>query len=104
LLSRFIHDIFLVGARIELLERIKALVETIDYRGLAKDVCTLVNRELQMLQQGTDLGQEFMEGMRKRLSNQFTKLVTRLNSDSCTESEIQPIAAKFRLHKPVAIH
>lgn len=94
-----------VGARIELLERIKALVETIDYRGLAKDVCMLVNRELQMLQQGSDLGHEFnMEGMRKRLCNQFTKLLTRLNSDACYESEIKPIPAKFQLHKPKAMN
>jgi hypothetical protein len=63
----------------------------------------LVNRELQMLQQGTDLGHDVMEGMRKRLSNQFTKLVTRLNADACYEYERHSIPAKVRLHKPDAI-
>jgi hypothetical protein len=91
----------LVGARIELLERIKALVETIDNRDPAKDVGMLLNRELQILQQGTDLGQECMEGMRKRLANQFIRLVTRLNSDSLSESERQPTPAKFQLHRQI---
>lgn len=76
------------------------MIEAIDYGGLAKDVCMLVNRELQILEQGTDLGHEVMEGMRKRLSNQFVKLVTRLNADACYEYERHSILAKVRLHKP----
>jgi len=55
--------------------------ENADHCGLAKDVCGLLDRELQMLHNGTDLGPEFMDGMRKRLSNQFIKLMTRLNSE-----------------------
>ena len=66
-----------------MLEKIKAFVDAIDHCSLAKDVSMLLDRELQMLHRGTDLGHEFMEGMRKRLSNQFTKLVMRLNSDGC---------------------
>eukprot|EP00581_Thalassiosira_minuscula_P030094 CAMPEP_0183776886 /NCGR_PEP_ID=MMETSP0739-20130205/47813_1 /TAXON_ID=385413 /ORGANISM="Thalassiosira miniscula, Strain CCMP1093" /LENGTH=289 /DNA_ID=CAMNT_0026018859 /DNA_START=444 /DNA_END=1313 /DNA_ORIENTATION=- len=88
-----------VGTRIKLLERIKAMTETIDHCGLAKDVCSLLDRELQMLYRGTDLGPEFMDGMRNRLSNQFTKLVRRLNFDS-----IDCTAAKFQLHRPLAIN
>lgn len=71
-----------VEERMDLLGRIKAFVDTIDHCSLAKDVSMLLDRELQMLHRGTDLGQEYMEGMRKRLSNQFTKLVIRLNSDA----------------------
>lgn len=70
------------GKRIDVLQRFKIFVENeFDHDNLAKDVNMLVERELQMLHRGSDLGEEFMEGMRTRLSNQFTKLVTRENLD-----------------------
>ncbi len=85
-----------------MLERIKAMVETIDHCGLAKDVCSLLDRELQMLHRGTDLGPEFINGMIKCLSNQFTKLVMRLSSESV--DRIPQPKAKFQLQKPDAMH
>mmetsp|Transcript_12061 Transcript_12061/g.25936 ORF Transcript_12061/g.25936 Transcript_12061/m.25936 type:complete len:291 (+) Transcript_12061:18-890(+) len=91
-----------VGNRIKLLENIKAMVETIDHCGLAKDICALLDRELQMLHRGTDLGPEFMDGMRNRLSNQFTKLLVRLNSDAI--NGVTQTKAKFLLHKPDAMN
>ena len=59
-----------------------------------------------MLHKGTDLGPDLLNALRKRLSNQFTKLATKLNSNGSsaggrrfdTES-----TAKFQLHKPDAI-
>jgi len=84
--------------RIGLLEKIKAMIENIDHCAPAKDVVSLLDRELQMLYRGTDLGPEFMDAMRKRLSNQFTKLVIRLNSDASNGT--QATVAKFQLHKP----
>lgn len=92
--------ITLVQTRIELLERIKALSDSIDHCGLAKDVSGLLERELQMLHEGTDLGPEFMDGMRKRLSNQFTKLVTRLNSDASNGTPMEASSAKFQIRQP----
>ncbi|KAL7553595.1 hypothetical protein ACHAWF_016898 [Thalassiosira exigua] len=91
------------ATRIELLGRIKAFVDAIDHCGLAKDVSSLLDRELQMLRRGTDLGPEFMDGMRKRLSNQFTKLVTRLNSETAGIGRVPhapATKAKFELQRP----
>ena len=66
------------GKRIDILQQIKVFLEQeFGHDNLAKDVNMLVERELQMLHRGSDLGLEFMEGMRTRLSNQFTKLVMR---------------------------
>ena len=76
-----------VEERIRLLGRIKAFVDKVEHSSLAEDVSMLLDRELQMLHQCTDIGQEFMEGMRVRLFNQFTKLVMRLNSDACNGAE-----------------
>lgn len=94
-------SLFKVRTRIELLQRVKALVEKTDHSGLSKDVCTLVNRELEMLTRGTELGNELLEGLRKRLSNQFAKLLSKLNSKwqdtRGTENRTKP---KFQLHKP----
>ena len=47
-----------------MLERIKVMVETINHCELAKDVCLLLDLELQMLYRGTDLGPEFINRMR----------------------------------------
>ena len=81
-----------VSARIELLERIKALLEKIDHCGLVKDVGALLDRELQMLHIGTDLGSEFMDAMRKRLSNQFARLIRKKLNQKVT------VKVKFKLH------
>jgi len=78
------------------------MTETIDQCGLAKNVCVQLERELQMLSRNTDLGPEFMDGMRKRLSNLFTKLAAKLNSDNLTNNSQQNSAlAKFQIEKPV---
>ena len=84
-----------------MLERIKALVETIEPCSITKDVCSLVERELQMLRKGTDLGPELIQGLRTRLSNQFTKLITRLNAD--TANSTHKSKARVEVHKPDAV-
>jgi len=71
--------------------------------GLAKDVSALLDRELQMLYKGTDLGQDSTNALRRRLSNQFTKLVTRLSTASNSTAANQHSKAKFQLHKPDAM-
>lgn len=73
-----------VRPRIELLQRIKAMMEDMDHLALAKNVTTLLDRELEMLNRGTELGNELLEGLRKRLYNQFAKLVQRVHP--CTSS------------------
>ncbi|KAL9190847.1 hypothetical protein ACHAXT_000553 [Thalassiosira profunda] len=90
-----------VSTRIAVLERIKALVETIEPCSITKDVCSLVDRELQMLQKGTDLGPELLEGLRTRLSNQFTKLITRLNADAANSTHKSK--ARVQLNHPDAV-
>lgn len=61
-----------------------------------------MDRELQMLHKGTDLGPEFMDAMRKRLSNQFAKLIRkRLNIDSAGVTHQKgTVRVKFQLHTP----
>jgi hypothetical protein len=77
-----LNEVIEGGKRIDILQRIKVFVDSeFDHDVLAKDVNILVERELQMLHRGSDLGEEFMEGMRTRLSNQFTKLVMRESLD-----------------------
>lgn len=83
--------------RIGTLERIKAFLETVDNSSLSKDVGTLLDRELQMLRNGADLGPELMDGLRTRLVHQFTKLIDRLNQGD--NAGKQTVAAKFRLRK-----
>ena len=60
-----------------------------------------------MLHAGTDLGPDFMDALRKRLSNQVTKLVTKLNSEGSSVGgrifDNMQSTAKFQLHKPDAI-
>eukprot|EP01082_Thalassiosira_pseudonana_P011222 g9787.t1 g9787 contig4:575245-576201(+) len=73
-----------IRPRIELLQRIKAMMEDMDHLALAKNVTTLLDRELEMLNRGTELGNELLEGLRKRLYNQFAKLVQRVHP--CTSS------------------
>lgn len=91
-----------VETRIKLLESIKAVAETVHQSGLVKDISTQLDRELQMLHRNTDLGPEFMDGMRKRLASQLTKLATKLNSDHSMNSIQQECAiAKFRVRKPI---
>ena len=90
-----------VQKRIQVLEKIKILVDQQQYNcGLARDVGALLDRELQMLYKGTDLGQNSMNALRRRLSNQFTKLVTRQSTASNSASANQHSKAKFQLHKP----
>eukprot|EP00804_Cyclotella_cryptica_P014091 CCRYP_021206-RA/>CCRYP_021206-RA protein AED:0.00 eAED:0.00 QI:34/0/0.5/1/0/0/2/181/218 len=61
-------------SRIELLHRAKALIEKLcDHSSLAKDVCSLMDRELEMLG-ATEMGKEFMAGLRMRMLNAFAKL------------------------------
>jgi len=91
-----------VETRIKLLESIKAVVETVHQSGLVKDISTQLDRELQMLHRNTDLGPEFMDGMRKRLASQFTKLATKLNSGHSMNNIQQDCAkAKVRVRKPI---
>lgn len=88
-----------VETRIQTLEKIKPLVQQHNF-GLAKDVAGLLERELQMLRKGTnDLGSYLLVALRRRLLNQFTKLVTRLNSDAANSSNVgaSAAAAKFQL-------
>ena len=81
-----LNEVIEGGKRIDILQRIKVFVENeFDHDNLASDVNMLVERELQMLHRGSDLGEEFMEGMRTRLSNQFTKLVMRESLDGCAK-------------------
>ena len=70
-----------------MLRQAKALIEkTGDHSSLAKDVCLLVDRELDILN-STELGSEYLVGLRKRLLNSFAKLITH-------ESQV------FKTHKP----
>ena len=92
-----------VPTRIEILGRIKGLVEKNEHCSLARDVCTLINRELEILTRGTELSNELMEGLRLRLCNQFAKFVKKINADAskCSDAcEIYKAKPKFRLHKP----
>ena len=88
-----------VATRVESLERIKAFVETFDHCGLVKDICSLIDRELHMLNQCTDLGPELLVGMRKRLLNQFTKLVTKVNGSANYMPHSPTAKTKFQLEK-----
>ena len=66
-----------VQARIDLLQRAKVLIETLDdHSPLAKDVRALIDRELEMLST-TELGSEMLAGLRRRMLNSFAKLVTK---------------------------
>ncbi|EED95488.1 predicted protein [Thalassiosira pseudonana CCMP1335] len=76
-----------VRPRIELLQRIKAMMEDMDHLALAKNVTTLLDRELEMLNRGTELGNELLEGLRKRLYNQFAKLVQRVHPSTSSNKE-----------------
>jgi len=92
-----------VQKRIQVLERIKILVDQQQYNcGLAKDISALLDRELQMLYKGTDLGAHSMSALRRRLSNQFTKFITRQSTASNEIVTNQHSKAKFQLHKPDA--
>jgi len=86
-----------------LLESIRAMTDGVDQCGLAKDVASQLDRELQMLHHNTDLGPEFMDSMRTRLSNQFTKLATKLISDCVLSGASNTTAAKFQLYKPAVM-
>jgi len=99
----FLTSLHAVQKRIQVLEKIKILVDQQQHNcGLAKDVSALLDRELQMLYKGTDLN-DSMNALRRRLSNQFTKLVTRLSTASNEIVTNQHSKAKFQLHKPDAI-
>ena len=90
-----------VQKRIQVLEKIKILVDQQQHNcGLAKDISALIDRELQMLYKGTDLGADLINALRRRLSNQFTKLVTRQSPASNSTSANQHSKDKFQLHKP----
>lgn len=67
-------------SRVELLHRAKALIEELgDHSSLAKDICSLIDRESEMLD-STELGNELMAGLRKRMLNAFAKLATKTRS------------------------
>ncbi|KAL7521086.1 hypothetical protein ACHAWX_005779 [Stephanocyclus meneghinianus] len=67
-------------SRVELLHRAKALIEELgDHSSLAKDICSLIDRESEMLH-STELGNELMAGLRKRMLNAFAKLATKTRS------------------------
>jgi hypothetical protein len=64
-------------SRVGLLHRAKALLEELgDHSSLAKDICSLIDRELVMLE-STELGNEFLAGLRRRMLNAFAKLATK---------------------------
>ena len=69
-----------IPARIDLLRRTKAFLRAMHSNALIKDILVLVNRELEILERDTELGNNMLCGMRKRLSNMLAKLV--LNSSS----------------------
>jgi hypothetical protein len=69
--------------RIELLHRAKILVDKAgDHSTLTKDVSSLLDREIEMLN-NTELGSDFLVGLRKRMLNSYAKLMTQ-NSSSKT--------------------
>ncbi|KAL7471331.1 hypothetical protein ACHAXS_011812 [Conticribra weissflogii] len=71
-----------VQQRIESLERTKVIVEALNQCKLTKEVAVLLDRELELLKLGTDLGNQFLGGLRKRILHVICKLMTRLNSEA----------------------
>jgi hypothetical protein len=70
-------------ARIELLQRIKVFLHRMHFSTpIAKDILVLVNRELEIIQRDTELGNDVLEGMRTRLTNLFAKLLLKTNTQS----------------------
>lgn len=71
-----------VQARDEVLEQAKSLIERNDHHSslhlLSRDICSLLDRELEMLA-ATELSGEFLVGLRNRMLNLFAKLVTESN-------------------------
>mmetsp|Transcript_12665 Transcript_12665/g.26920 ORF Transcript_12665/g.26920 Transcript_12665/m.26920 type:complete len:281 (+) Transcript_12665:87-929(+) len=71
-----------VQQRIESLERAKVIVEALNQCKLTKEVCALLDRELELLRLGTELGKEFLQGLRKRIVQVICKLMKKLKSDT----------------------
>lgn len=69
----------LAETRIKVLQQAKNLIEkTRDHSSLAKEVCSVLDREIEML--NIELGGEFLVGLRKRMLNSFAKLMTQSSS------------------------
>jgi len=69
----------LAETRIKVLQQAKNLIEkTRDHSSLAKEVCSVLDREIEML--NIELGGEFLVGLRKRMLNSFAKLITQSSS------------------------
>ena len=68
-----------IPARIDSLQRVNAFLRTLHSNSIIKDILVLVTRELEILQRGTDLGNDMLEGMRTRLTNLIAKLVLKTN-------------------------
>ncbi|KAL7456772.1 hypothetical protein ACHAWC_009787 [Mediolabrus comicus] len=64
-----------IPARIDILRRTKAFLRAMHSTVLVKDILTLVNRELEILERDTELGNNMLCGMRTRLTNMLAKLV-----------------------------
>lgn len=81
------------GERIEVLKQARTLIEkSNDHSALAKDVCSLLDRELEMLG-ATELDSEYLVGLRKRLLNSFAKLI--VARDNTVSKSIKP---KFKVN------
>eukprot|EP00956_Cyclotella_meneghiniana_P042869 scaffold249339_cov49-Cyclotella_meneghiniana.AAC.5 len=76
-----------IQARVQVLKEAKSLIERNDNYFpplLTKDLCSLLDRELEMLA-ATELGGDLLVGLRKRLLNSFAKLVTHGNDHKVTK-------------------
>ena len=70
-----------IPARIDLLQRIKIFLHRMHFSTtIVKDILVLVNRELEIIQRDTELGDDMLEGLRTRLTNLFANLVLKTNT------------------------
>jgi hypothetical protein len=79
-----------IPARIDLLRRTKTFLRAMHSNALVKDILTLVNRELEILERDTELGNNMLSGMRKRLSNMLAKLVLKSSSVDRRKRRVKP--------------
>ena len=79
-----------IPARIDLLRRTKAFLRAMQSNALVKDILVLVNRELEILERDTELGNNLLNGMRTRLTNMLAKMVLKSSSVDRMKRRVKP--------------
>lgn len=79
-----------IPARIDILRRTKVFLRAMHSNALIKDILILINRELEILERDTELGNNMLIGMRTRLTNMLAKLVLKSSSVDRRKRRVKP--------------